>query len=93
MDNSQKKEKPVDQHNWDEVSEGEEEEKPQPKEERHVEMRKELIVPTRHEEPKKVYLKTKTGDIVINTMERYVEPVKMVKETRGDVSKIVVINL
>merc|ERR1712032_879708 len=35
-------------------------------------------------EPKKPILKDKTGEILITKLEAYVEPVRAVKETRGD---------
>lgn len=96
MDQKQKKEKEEEQHNWDELSENEDEEhdkKKEVKEERVVEKRVNQLVSTpKPEAPKKVYLKTKTGDIVIDKLDAYIEPVKMCRETRGDVSKIVFYN-
>lgn len=37
-------------------------------------------------EPKKQLLKDKYGEIIINKLDTYVEPVKQVKEARGDTS-------
>lgn len=92
MDTKQKKdhpeEKDKDQQNWDEIEEEEEEQhQPQP------EAKKEKVVEKRKafeggEAPKKIYNKTKNGDIVIESMDRYVEPVKQIKEARGDVSNM-----
>ena len=48
-----------------------------------------IIMGKKPEPPKKVYLKTKTGDIVIDKLDSYIEPVKMVREARGDVSKTI----
>ena len=93
MDQKQKKEKEEDQHNWDELSENEDEEHDRKKEviqEKVVEKRiNQLVTPAKPEPPKKVYLKTQTGDIVIDKLDSYIEPVKMVREARGDVSKTI----
>ncbi len=42
-------------------------------------------------EPKKLILKDKYGEIIINKLETYVEPVKQIKEARGDTSTTIII--
>ena len=93
MDNKQKKEKQEkqDPQDWDEISENEEEVEKEKKKEQKVEKVVEkrtapIITPSKPEEPKKVYLKTKHGDIVIDKLESYIEPVRQVRERRGDTS-------
>jgi hypothetical protein len=84
------KENTDDQQNWAEISEGEEEEvnKNAENNENSEKKVRTFPAPEKPAEPKKTYLKTKTGDIVIDKLEKYVEPVKQIKEARGDVSKI-----
>ena len=79
-----------DQQNWAEISEGEEEEVNKKAENNENSEKNVNTNPASEKpaEPKKTYLKTKTGDIVIDKLEKYVEPVKQIKEARGDVSKI-----
>ena len=94
MDNKQKREKQEkqDPQDWDEISENEEEVENQKKKEQKVEKIVEkrttpIITPANPEVQKKVYLKTKNGDIVIDKLDTYVEPTRQVRETRGDTSK------
>jgi hypothetical protein len=89
MSSKPTKENTEDQQNWAEVSEGEEEDLHKKAENNEHSDKKESSNPVaeRPAEPKKTYLKTKTGDIVIDKLEKYVEPVKQVREARGDVSK------
>ena len=58
--------------NWDVYSDNEH------NEEKKTESKKEV------KEPKKPILKDKYGEIIINKLDDYVEPVKQVKEARGD---------
>ena len=54
-----------------------------------IEVKKE-VVPKKEEVkygPSKPILKDKYGEIIINTLEAYVEPKKDIKEARGDTSK------
>jgi hypothetical protein len=43
--------------------------------------------------PKVPILKDKTGEILITKLEAYIEPVKAIKEARGDLSKIKLIKI
>lgn len=89
MNTKQAKENTDDQQNWAELSEGEEEEQQKKVENSKISQTKLNTTPAQEKpaEPKKTYLKTKTGDIVIDKLDKYVEPVKQIKEARGDVSK------
>lgn len=89
MNTKQAKENTDDQQNWAELSEGEEEEQQKKVENSEISQTKLNTTPAQEKpaEPKKTYLKTKTGDIVIDKLDKYVEPVKQIKEARGDVSK------